>query len=72
MSKILLDDELCKLDLEKELESKLNDNGLNTIRDLWLLKRTNLKEMGFKDKEINRIIVHLQLCGYDLNKKKYS
>ena len=72
MSKVILDDELDKLNLEEELVSKLVDKGFNTIRDLWLVKRTNLKEMGFKDKEINRIIVHMQLCGYDLNKKKYS
>lgn len=72
MNRIVLDDEINKLNLDLELKSKLNEKGLSTIRDVWMLKRTNLKEMGISDKEINKIIIQLQLCGYDLNKKKYS
>ena len=72
MAKIVLEDELTKLNLDKDLESKLKTNGFNVIKDLWLQKRVNLKQMGFCDKEINNIIIHLQLCGYDLNKKKYN
>lgn len=72
MAKILLDDEISKLNIEKEIEEKLTSNGFKFIRDIWVLKRANLKELGFSDKEIKRIIIHLQLCGYDLNKKKYS
>lgn len=72
MARIVLDDELSKLNLDKDLEVKLEDNGFKTIKDLWLQKRINLKQIGFCDKEINNIIIHLQLCGYDLNKKKYN
>lgn len=72
MARIVLDDEISKLNLEKEIEEKLVLNGFKTIKDIWVLKRVNLKELGFTDKEINGIIIHLQLCGYDLNKKKYN
>ena len=72
MTKIILEDNLSKLNLDKDLELKLETNGFKLIKDLWLQKRVNLKQMGFCDKEINNIIIHLQLCGYDLNKKKYN
>ena len=72
MAKIVLEDNLSKLNLDKDLELKLETNGFKFIKDLWLQKRVNLKQMGFCDKEINNIIIHLQLCGYDLNKKKYN
>lgn len=71
MARISLDEELHKLNLDKDLESKLIAQGFKTVKDIWSLKRTNLKEIGFQDKEINNIIIHLQLQGYDLNKKKY-
>ena len=72
MAKIVLEDNLSKLNLDKDLELKLETNGFKLIKDLWLQKRVNLKQMGFCDKEINNIIIHLQLLGYDLNKKKYN
>lgn len=72
MAKIILDDEIKKLNLEDNIYDKLVTNGFKTIRDVWEIKRANLKEIGFCDKEINKIIIHLQLCGYDLNKKKYN
>lgn len=72
MAKILLDDEINKLNIDKDIEEKLVANGFKLIRDIWVLKRANLKELGFSDKEIKGIIIHLQLCGYDLNKKKYN
>ena len=42
MAKILLDDEISKLNIEKEIEEKLTTNGFKFIRDIWVLKRANL------------------------------
>ena len=42
------------------------------IRDVWLLKRKDLKEKDFNDNEIKSIIIALELQGLDLNKKIYD
>ena len=55
----------------EELINKLKDKELNYIEDVWVLKRINLKTLGFSNDEINNIIISLQLIGLDLNKKKY-
>ena len=60
-----------KLNLKNTIVNKLKLNNVNTVEDLWLLKRTKLKELGFTNSEINLIIIELQLMGLDLNKKKY-
>ena len=63
--------DISKLSLSKELINKLKDKGLNYIEDVWVLKRINLKTLGFTNDEIKEIIISLQLIGLDLNKKKY-
>ena len=63
--------DISKLSLSKELINKLKDKELNYIEDVWVLKRIDLKNMGFSNDEINDIIISLQLIGLDLNKKKY-
>ena len=66
---------ISSLSLSKELINKLKDKDkdkeLNYIEDVWVLKRIDLKNMGFSNDEINDIIISLQLIGLDLNKKKY-
>lgn len=62
---------ISSLSLSKELINKLKDKELNYIEDVWVLKRINLKTLGFSNDEINNIIISLQLIGLDLNKKKY-
>jgi len=59
------------LSLSKELINKLKDKELNYIEDVWVLKRINLKNLGFTNDEIKEIVISLQLIGLDLNKKKY-
>lgn len=66
-----LDMNINNIDFQKSIIEKSNINNLLTIRDIWILKRSKLKELGFNDKEIKEIIVKLQLKGYDLNRKKY-
>jgi len=63
--------DISKLSLSKELINKLKDKELNYIEDVWVLKRINLKTLGFTNDEIKEIIISLQLIGLDLNKKKY-
>ena len=63
--------DVSSLSLSKELINKLKDKELNYIEDVWVLKRNNLKTLGFTNDEIKEIIISLQLIGLDLNKKKY-
>jgi len=62
---------ISSLSLSKELINKLKDKELNYVEDVWVLKRINLKTLGFTNDEIKEIIISLQLIGLDLNKKKY-
>jgi 5-bromo-4-chloroindolyl phosphate hydrolysis protein len=57
--------------LSKKIVDKLLNNNINVIKDIWILKRSDLKKIGLTDTEINQIIVKLQLNGLDLNKKEY-
>ena len=59
------------LNIEKELIQKLKEKEINTVEELWVLKRSDLKAMKLKNDEINDIIISLQLIGLDLNKRKY-
>ena len=58
------------LKLDKEINEILNNNNIETVYDLWILNKTNLKEIGLKDSMIKDIRIKLQLTGLDLNKKK--
>lgn len=67
----MLNKDIIKLDLEAKLIEKLKNNSINTIQDLWKLKRNDLKKMGLNDNDINQIVIKMQLQGIDLNKKIY-
>lgn len=66
------EDSINKLDLPLELIKKLQENNINTINDLWILKRKELKEKHFTDHEIKSLTIALQLQGLDLNKRIYN
>lgn len=59
------------LNLDDSIIKKLKENNINIIEELWVLNRHKLKDMNFKDNEINQIIIKLQLIGIDLNHKRY-
>lgn len=42
------------------------------IKEIWILKRKDLKDIVLTDKEIKSIVISLQLEGLDLNKKIYD
>jgi len=59
------------LDLNNCINKILKDNNLILIKDLWSSNRKLLKGIGLSDRDIQSIIVKLQLNGLDLNKRKY-
>lgn len=60
------------LELDSNINTFLKENNIFFIKDIWALKRKDLKEMGIKDNDINNIVIKLQLYGLDINKKIYS
>ncbi len=60
------------LNVTSNIIKTLQENNINTINDLWLLTRKDLKTIGLTDKEIKQIVISLQLKGIDLNKKIYD
>ncbi len=67
-----IDDPISKLNLSSKIEQQLKEKNIRMIKDIWILKRKDLKEIGLTDKEIKSIIISLQLIGLDLNKKIYD
>lgn len=71
MRNINVEDPISKLGINDEVVDLLNQNNINTIDELWKLKRKDLKELSFTSDQINHIIIKMQLKGMDLNHKKY-
>ena len=67
-----LEKDISVLELNSSIEKFLRANEINYIKDIWVLKRKDLKSLGLKDSDINTIVVKLQLFGLDINKKVYS
>ncbi len=67
-----IEDKIEKLMISTKLKEKLSLSKIKTIKDLWQLKRKDLKNLTFTDQEINELIIALQLEGLDLNKKIYD
>lgn len=65
------DSSISILDLDKELVEILKNNNINKVGEIWKLKRKDLKDLGFKDSDINQVIIKLQLLGLDLNGRIY-
>ena len=67
-----LNQSIKELDLESNILDKLSDHNINTVKDLWKLKRSQLKDFDLNNEEVNQIIIKMQLYGIDLNKKVYD
>ena len=67
-----LEDNIKKMNLPDKIINKLLDNDVKYIKDIWVLKRKDLKKINLTDKEIKSIIIALQLEGLDLGKKMYD
>ena len=71
ISNMILEKDIEFLEFDNKITNKLKEHNINVIRDLWVMKRSELKYFGFSDYEINQIIIKLQLHGIDLNKRIY-
>ena len=67
-----LEDSVKNMNLTDKIINKLLDTNIVFIKDLWVLKRKDLKKIKMTDKEIKSIIIALQLEGLDLGKKMYD
>lgn len=67
-----VEEKIEKLNLNEDIEIILKNNNVNTMQDIWKLKRRELKNIGLKDSQINHIIIKMQLEGLDLNEKMYD
>jgi len=72
MSNMLIDSSISKLNIDNQIITKLKSNNILKIKDLWNLKRKELKQLGLTDQEIKHIVIKLQLHSIDLNKKVYT
>ena len=69
--KKILDKDISFLELGNDILLKLNNNNIISINDLWMINRMYLKEIGFNNDEIKKIVIQMQLHGIDLNKRVY-
>lgn len=67
----ILKKDISVLNLDESIKNKLKEKNINIVEDLWMSNRHKLKDMDFKDNEINQIIIKMQLSGIDLNRKRY-
>lgn len=67
----ILEKSIEELGLNTKMTSILVDNDINTIEDIWVLKRKDLRAFSLSDSGITQIVIKLQLFGLDLNKKVY-
>lgn len=65
----IIDKMINSLNISDDIIERLNEHNIVYVKDLWPLKRVDLKDFGFNNKDINEIIIKMQLNGLDLNKK---
>ena len=67
-----LEKSIEEFNIDLKTKQLLIENKINSIKDLWNLKRQDLKKLGLNDQQINQISIQMQLIGIDLNKKVYK
>ena len=68
---MILEKNIQELQLNNKIINKLKEKDIRIIKDLWKMKRKEIKQLGFSDSEISQIIIKLQLHAIDLNKRVY-
>ena len=68
---MILEKNIEELQLNSKILNKLKEKNIMIIKDLWKMKRKELKQLGFSDNEISQIIIKLQLHAIDLNRRVY-
>ncbi len=64
-----LNEDITYLNLDQNISSILIENNINKVNDLWINNKQTLKKIGMSNREINIIIIKLELIGLDLNQK---
>ncbi len=64
-----LKESVSTLKLSSDIIEKMVQNKIETIEDLWKKNRKELKQLGFTDSEIHKIVICLELYGIDLGKR---
>ena len=54
---MILEKDIEFLEFDNKITNKLKEHNINIIRDLWVMKRNELKYLGFSDYDINQIII---------------
>lgn len=54
------------LSIDKKILERLNNNGIETIKDLCKCSRMDLADKGLENSEIKNVMISLQLKGLDL------
>lgn len=62
----MLEENIEKLNLKKDIEEILKENNILKIKQLVSKTKTNLKTIGLLGYQISEIAIKLQLVGYDL------
>ena len=68
---MILEKNIEELQLNNKIINKLKEKDIRIIKDLWKMKRKELKQLGLSDSEISQIIIKLQLHAIDLNQRVY-
>ena len=68
---MILEKNIEELQFNNKIINKLKEKDIRIIKDLWKMKRKELKQLGFSYSEISQIIIKLQLHVIDLNKRVY-
>lgn len=67
-----LENNVDKLNIDNDILVILGNNNIYTVKNLWVLKREDLKKLNLSDNQINQIVIKMQLHGVDLNKRVYN
>ena len=67
----LLEKDISFLSLNKNINERLKENNIYTIKELCSMTKSDLRELSLEQNEINNIEIHLQLNGLDIKKKRH-
>ncbi len=57
---------VSELDISETILNILNSNKIKTIGQLCKKRKTDLRNIGLENQQINKIDIELQLIGYSL------
>lgn len=58
--------DITELDINKRIAEQLQQNDINNVYELCHYSRMELGDLGLENNDINRIIIAVQLVGFNL------